>query len=103
MTETLEKWGRLFFLYLSSMLSPTTQRKIVKESAIKNVKKLGDFAVYFSLLKGFVCTGIMYLPKNIWNGGWAFSLFALVLAYVFTLFCSFRLLDAKKVAGGSFS
>lgn len=85
------------------MLSPTTARKVVKESDIKNTKKLGDFAVYFSLLKGFVCTGIMYLPKNIWNGGWAFSLFALVLAYVFTMFCSFRLLDAKAKAGGSFS
>lgn len=45
----------------------------------------------------------MYLPKNIYNGGWAFSLFALILAYIFTMFCSFRLIDAKKAAGGSFS
>lgn len=85
------------------MLSPNTQRQIIKESEMKNVKKLGDFACYFSLLKGFVCTGIMYLPRNIWNGGWAFSLFALLLAYGFTMFCSFRLIDAKKAAGGSFS
>jgi amino acid permease len=60
----------------------------------KEIKKLGDWATFFSLLKGMVCTGVIYLPRNLYNGGWAFSLFGLLLAYVLTLFCSIKLVEA---------
>jgi len=58
------------------------------------LKKLGDVATFMSLLKGMVCTGVIFLPRNLYNGGWAFSLFALVLAYALTLFCSIKLVEA---------
>lgn len=72
-------------------MTPNTKKKTLVEIESKQVKKLGDFATFFSLLKGMVCTGVMYLPRNIYNGGWAFSLFSLVLAYALTLFCSIKL------------
>lgn len=51
------------------------------------------------LLKGFICTGILYIPKNFLNGGWFFSLLAMVLSYILTVICAFKLLDARKKCG----
>lgn len=62
--------------------------------------KLSPMKTYFTLLKGFVCTGVLYLPKNISNGGWAFSAFGLFVSYVFTAVCMIKLLEAKKKAFG---
>jgi amino acid permease len=56
-------------------------------------------------LKGFVCTGILYLPKNFKNGGWAWALVSMVLSFFLTLFCMIKLLECKSKVGpgGSFS
>ena len=54
---------------------------------------------YFSLLKGFVCTGIIYLPKSVYNGGWGFSAFALLLSYFLTWICSTKLLACRALTG----
>lgn len=45
------------------------------------------------------------MPKNIANGGWAFSAFGLFISYIFTSVCMFKLLEAKaKTPGeGSFT
>lgn len=44
------------------------------------------------------------MPKNCLNGGWAFSLFAMVVSFIVTLFSLFRLLEAReKVPGGTYS
>lgn len=51
------------------------------------------------LLKGFICTGILYIPKNFLNGGWGFSLIAMVLSYILTAICAFKLLEARKKCG----
>lgn len=48
-------------------------------------------------MKGFICTGIIYLPKSIANGGWAFSAFALFISFVLTLICFFKLLYIKEL------
>lgn len=59
---------------------------------------------YFSLIKGFVCTGILYLPKNFKNGGWLWALVSMVLSFFLTLFCMIKLLECKaKTPNGSFS
>lgn len=49
-----------------------TQR--AKETALKatKVKKIGTFATFMSLLKGFVCTAILYLPDAFKQAGWLF-------------------------------
>ena len=72
-------------------LSPHSKQRALKEDDKTQVKRLGDMATFFSLLKGMVCTGVIYLPRNLYNGGWAFSTFALLLAYALTLFCSIKL------------
>jgi amino acid permease len=53
------------------------------------------------LLKGFICTGILYIPKNFLNGGWAFSLVAMILSYILTAICAFKLLEARKKCGAT--
>jgi amino acid permease len=64
---------------------------------------LGPWATAFTLFKGFVATGILYMPKNFVNGGWAFSAFALTVALFLTLFCIKLLLQVRERVGGSFS
>jgi proton-coupled amino acid transporter len=64
------------------------------------VKKIGPLKTYFMLLKGFVCTGILYLPKEFYNGGWAFSGFAMIFSFILTSICAIKLLEAKKKSSG---
>lgn len=81
-----------------------TQRKLIEADRMQHVKKLTPLQTYFSLLKGFVCTGILYLPKNFRNGGWAWAMVSMVLSFFLTLFCMVKLLECKsKTPGGSFS
>jgi len=64
---------------------------------------LSPVGTYLSLLKGFVCTGIIYLPKAFRNGGWAFSAAAMLLSYVLTSICTNKLMQARAKVGGSFT
>lgn len=57
-------------------------------------------SVFFTLLKGFVGTGILFLPKGFKNGGWLFSSAAIFLSYCITTYCCMKLLAARKVSGG---
>ena len=41
-----------------------TRRKVKGEKEKQAVEKLGAVGTYFTLLKGFVCSSILYLPKN---------------------------------------
>ena len=73
-------------------------------SGVAYTKKLTPWQTYFSLLKGFVCTGILYLPKNFKNGGWAWALVSMVLSFILTLVCMIKLLECKaRTPGGRFS
>jgi len=56
-----------------------------------------------SLMKGFVCTGILYLPKAFYNGGWGFSTIAMFLSFMLTYWCCMRLMDIRIKFGGSYS
>lgn len=49
-------------------------------------------------MKGFVCVGILYVPKAFVNGGWLFTMGALVASALCTCYCSHLLLDAKAAA-----
>ena len=61
----------------------------------KKVQKLSPFRTFFTLFKGFVCTGILYLPNAMLSGGWFFSIFALFLSYFLTTICLYKLLQCK--------
>jgi amino acid permease len=64
---------------------------------------LGPFGTGFTLFKGFVASGILYLPTNFVVGGSVFSAVALVSALLLTLYCISLLLEVRKKIGGSLS
>ena len=66
--------------------------QIIKETESNVVKKLGPWGTYFSLLKGFVAIGFLWMPKNCLNGGWAFALGSMILSFCVTYFCLYKLL-----------
>jgi amino acid permease len=50
-------------------------------------------------VKGFICTGIVYLPQEFYYGGYGFSIIALLISFFFTTICSFKLLEVRKKVG----
>ena len=50
---------------------------------------------FITLVKGFVCSGILYLPKNYYNGGYIFSPIALIISCIFTSLCTIKLIKAR--------
>ena len=89
------------FLSLNLSATPNTMRRGLDEIEKKQVQKLGPVKTYFTLLKGFVCTGILCLPNASWGGGWMFSIVAFVLSFILTLVCLIQLLKAKKACNGT--
>lgn len=54
-------------------------------------------------MKGYIGTGILYLPHSMYMGGWLFSAIALFTSYVLSLFCMYLLVDVrKKIPGASY-
>ncbi len=76
-------------------LSKEAKQQLMKASEIQQVKKLGPYATYFALLKGFVAIGFLWMPKNCLNGGWLFSFFSMALSFTITYYCLVKLLQAK--------
>ena len=62
------------------------------EEQAKQVKKLGPIATCFTIFKGFVATGILYVPKDFKNGGYLFTPITLIASLVATLYCAKLLL-----------
>ena len=62
-----------------------------KDSA--STKYLSNRAIYFTLIKAFMCTGSLYLPKIFINGGWLFSSFCVFFSACLTSYCSLLLVD----------
>lgn len=57
---------------------------------------------FFMVLKAFVGTGVLFLPKAFSNGGMAFSLVTLVVIGYLTLHCMLLLVETSRTLGGSF-
>jgi proton-coupled amino acid transporter len=55
------------------------------------------------MLKGFLVTGILFLPKGFRNGGWAFSSFSMFFSATLTFICILKLIDLKKKVGGNYT
>ena len=62
----------------------------------------GNLRTFFTLLKAFVGTGIMFLPKAFNNGGILFSSIALVVVSILSCICFHMLLQCRKRYGGSY-
>lgn len=64
---------------------------------------LGPWATSFTLFKGFVCSGVLYLPTNFVTGGSVFSAAALIGALLLTLYSIKLILEVRKELGGKMS
>ena len=73
-------------------MTPMTQRREVQQEQQKQVKKLGPLATCFTIFKGFVATGILYVPKDFKNGGYIFTPITLIGSLIVTLYCAKLLL-----------
>lgn len=62
------------------------------ENESNKVAKLSPIRTYFALLKGFVCTGILYMPKNFKNAGWAWGISAMFISFILTQICADKIL-----------
>ena len=57
---------------------------------------------FFMLLKAFVGTGVLFLPKAFANGGMGFSIILMFVIGWLTLHCMLLLVDTSRELGGSF-
>ena len=61
-----------------------------------------DLKSFFTLLKAFIGTGIMFLPKAFRNGGILFSSITLVTVSIVTTVCFHLLLQCRRQYGGAY-
>lgn len=74
-----------------------------RNKSSRRIKREGDAGTtktFFTLLKAFVGTGIMFLPKAFRNGGILFSSITLILVSVITTLCFRLLLQCRTKYGG---
>lgn len=79
--------------------TPNTKRRIIKEDAQEKTGRIGPFYTAFSVFKGSVGTGILYMPKDFVNGGYVFSPFALLLGLILTMYCVKLLILSRDKLG----
>ncbi|KAJ9244224.1 hypothetical protein DTO169E5_1829 [Paecilomyces variotii] len=70
--------------------------RVPREGDASNLKS------FFTLLKAFIGTGIMFLPKAFRNGGILFSSIALVTVSAVTAVCFHLLLQCRRQHGGGY-
>ncbi|KAF2642591.1 hypothetical protein P280DRAFT_268621 [Massarina eburnea CBS 473.64] len=76
-----------------------------RRQSSKRVRTQGDASnvqSFFTLLKAFVGTGIMFLPKAFKNGGMLFSSVTLVTVSIVTMLCFQLLLQCRARYGGGY-
>ncbi|PPJ52855.1 hypothetical protein CBER1_11259 [Cercospora berteroae] len=66
----------------------------------KREGEAGTTKAFFTLLKAFVGTGIMFLPKAFRNGGILFSSITLIMVSIITTLCFRLLLQCRERYGG---
>jgi len=82
----------------------TETRTKIKNAIVKELApKLSNTAVFFTLMKGFVGSGILFLPNGFSNAGWLFSNAALLFSMWITLVSILLLLRVSDKYEGSFS
>lgn len=86
--------------------SPLIRRPtLAQRKSSKRLAREGDASTlktFFTLLKAFIGTGILFLPKAFRNGGILFSSLALISVSLINCFCFRLLLDCRKRYGGGY-
>lgn len=60
---------------------------------------MGYAKTFIMLFKGFIGTGILYMPKSFLGGGYFFSGLAMVLSYMLSTICALKLIAARQKCG----
>ncbi|KAF2739623.1 amino acid transporter [Polyplosphaeria fusca] len=84
---------------------PTERRPLLGRRRSSRFRPQGDASnvkSFFTLLKAFVGTGIMFLPKAFKNGGILFSSLTLVTVSLVTSLCFHLLLKCRRQYGGGY-
>lgn len=77
----------------------------IRRRSSRRAAKEGDASTlktFFTLLKAFIGTGIMFLPKAFSNGGILFSSMTLVIVSLVNCICFRLLLDCRERYGGGY-
>jgi proton-coupled amino acid transporter len=75
-----------------------------RRQSSKRLRERGDASqikTFFTLLKAFIGTGIMFLPKAFKNGGMLFSAITMIVVSAVTALCFELLLSCRKQYGGA--
>ncbi|CEP62068.1 Avt3p LALA0_S04e07030g [Lachancea lanzarotensis] len=81
--------------------SPAKRREALR-AARRETNKSSTFKAILLLIKAFVGTGVLFLPRAFHNGGWAFSSIALLICGALSYYCFLLLINSKdkqKVSG----
>ena len=83
--------------------TPGLRESIKQARERERLQKMGPVKTFFTLIKGFVATAVLFLPKGFKNGGYIFSPVALTASAILTFYCAVLLLRVRDKARGSFS
>jgi proton-coupled amino acid transporter len=75
-----------------------------RRQSSRRMREKGDASqvkTFFTLLKAFIGTGIMFLPKAFKNGGMLFSAITMIIVSAVTALCFELLLSCRKTYGGA--
>lgn len=84
---------------------PPRRRPLARRKSSRALTKPGDAGTaktFFTLLKAFIGTGIMFLPKAFNNGGILFSSLCLISIAAISMWAFHLLLKCRKAVGGSY-
>ncbi|KAH6711239.1 transmembrane amino acid transporter protein-domain-containing protein [Leptodontidium sp. MPI-SDFR-AT-0119] len=84
----------------SALLTPGRKKRKRKERQVEGTN--GSMAAALLLLKSFVGTGVLFLPKAYLNGGMLFSNLVLVGVAVLSYYCFVLLVNTRLRVNGSF-
>lgn len=79
-------------------ISAERRTKMIRK--LDNSKKTSTLKAVLLLLKSFVGTGILFLPKGFSNGGYTFSTISLLLCSLISYYCFILLISTKDKSGG---
>ncbi|TPX35513.1 hypothetical protein SmJEL517_g02034 [Synchytrium microbalum] len=71
-------------------------------TAVSNLGGTSAKKTFFLLMKAFIGTGVLFLPKAFAEGGMLFSSLVMIFIGALTLHCMILLVDTSRQVGGSF-
>ncbi len=84
----------------SALLTPGRRKRKRKDRHVKGTN--GPMGAALLLLKSFVGTGVLFLPKAYLNGGMLFSILVLLFIAVLSYYCFVLLVNTRLRVDGSF-